>query len=62
MVRPAGRLADAGIETSVESAGKAHGDALAESVTGLLKTEVIWLQGPWRPAEDVEFSMLSWVD
>jgi transposase InsO family protein len=55
-------LADAGIETSVESAGKAHGDALAESVTGLLKTEVIWLQGPWRPAEDVEFSMLSWVD
>ena len=62
MVRPAGRLAAAGMEASVESSGETHGDALAESVTGLLKTEVIWPQGPWRSAEDVEFSMLGWVD
>jgi putative transposase len=50
------------MEASVESSGETHGDALAESVTGLLKTEVIWPQGPWRSAEDVEFSMLGWVD
>ena len=56
------RLADAGIEPSIGSRGDAYDNALAESVIGLFKTEVIRLKGPWRHLEAVEFATLDWVD
>lgn len=56
------RLADAGIAPSVGSCGDAYDNALAESVIGLFKTEVIQRKGPWRSLEAVEFATLVWVD
>jgi transposase InsO family protein len=56
------RLGDAGIEPSIGSCGDAYDNALAESVIGLFKTEVIRLKGPWRHLEAVEFATLDWVD
>ena len=56
------RLTEAGIEPSVGSRGDAYDNALAESVIGLFKTEVIRLKGPWRHLEAVEFATLEWVD
>ena len=56
------RLADAGIEPSVGSRGDSYDNALAESVIGLFKTEVIRRKGPWRSLEAVEFATLAWVD
>ena len=56
------RLADAGIEPSVGSRGDSYDNALAESVIGLFKTEVIQRKGPWRHAEAVEFATLRWVE
>ena len=61
-IRYTDRLADAGIELSVGSRGDAYDNALAESVIGLFKTEVIQRQGPWRHLEAVEFATLEWVD
>jgi transposase InsO family protein len=56
------RLGDAGIAPSVGSRGDSYDNALAESVIGLFKTEVIQRQGPWRHLEAVEFATLDWVD
>ena len=56
------RLADAGIAPSVGSCGDSYDNALAESVIGLFKTEVIRRKGPWRHLEAVEFATLDWVD
>jgi len=56
------RLAEAGIAPSVGSRGDAFDNALAESVIGLFKTEVIRRLGPWRHLEAVEFATLSWID
>ena len=56
------RLMDAGIAPSVGSRGDSYDNALAESVIGLFKTEVIRRQGPWRTLEMVEFATLAWVD
>jgi len=56
------RLAEAGIEPSVGSVGDSYDNALAESVIGLFKTEVIRRRGPWRGLEAVEFATLEWVD
>jgi transposase InsO family protein len=56
------RLADAGIAPSVGSRGDSYDNALAESVIGLFKTEVIQRRGPWRHLEAVEFATLAWVD
>ncbi len=56
------RLADAGIELSVGSVGDSYDNALAETVIGLFKTEVIHRRGPWRSLEVVEFATLEWVD
>ena len=56
------RLADAGIAPSVGSRGDSSDTALAESVIGLFKTEVIRRKGPWRHLEAVEFATLEWVD
>jgi hypothetical protein len=61
-IRYTDRLADAGIELSVGSRGDAYDNALAESVIGLFKTEVIQRKGPWRHLEAVEFATLEWVD
>lgn len=55
-------LAAAGIAPSVGSRGDAYDNALAESVIGLFKTEVIRRRGPWRSLEAVEFATLTWVD
>ena len=55
------RLAEAGIEGSVGSRGDAYDNALAESVIGLFKTEVIRHAGPWRSLDDVEYATLEWV-
>jgi putative transposase len=56
------RLADASIAPSVGSRGDSYDNALAESVIGLFKTEVIRRLGPWRHREAVEFATLDWVD
>jgi transposase InsO family protein len=61
-IRYTERLAEAGIERSVGSVGDSYDNALAETVIGLFKTEVIWRRGPWRTFEDVEFAVLEWVD
>ena len=60
-IRYTERLADAGIEPSVGSVGDSYDNAMAESVIGLYKTEVIRRRGPWRNLEAVEFSTLEWV-
>jgi transposase InsO family protein len=56
------RLADDGIAPSVGSRGDSYDNALAESIIGLFKTEVIHRKGPWRHLEGVEFATLTWVD
>jgi putative transposase len=56
------RLADAGIDPSVGSVGDSYDNALAETVNGLFKTEVIRRRGPWRRLEAVELATLEWVD
>ena len=56
------RLAEAGIEPSVGSAGDSYDNALAETINGLYKAEVIHRRGPWRTMEAVEFATLEWVD
>jgi putative transposase len=56
------RLADAAIAPSIGSRGDSYDNALAESIIGLFKTEVIQRKGPWRHLEAVEFATLEWVD
>jgi putative transposase len=56
------RLAEAGIEPSVGSIGDSYDNALAETINGLYKAEVIHRRGPWRSFEAVEFATLEWVD
>ena len=56
------RLAEAGIEPSVGSVGDSYDNALAETINGLYKAEVIHRRGPWRNFEAVEFATLEWVD
>lgn len=61
-IRYTERLAKAGIEPSVGSVGDSYDNALAESVIGLFKTELIERRGPWRSFEAVELATLGWVD
>lgn len=56
------RLAEAGVEPSVGSVGESYDNALAETINGLYKAEVIHRHGPWRNFEAVEFATLEWVD
>jgi len=56
------RLAAAGAQPSVGSVGDAYDNALAESVIGLYKTELIKPRGPWRTAEQVELATLHYID
>ncbi len=55
------RLSEAGIDTSVGSVGDSHDNALAESIIGLFKTEVIKFLGPWKSTSQVEWATLKWV-
>lgn len=61
-IRYSERLAEAGIEPSVGSVGDSYDNALAETINGLYKAEVIHRRGPWRNFEAVEFATLEWVD
>jgi len=56
------RLAEAGIEPSVGSAGDSYDNALAETINGLYKAEVIHRSGPWKSFDAVEYATLKWVD
>ena len=55
------RLAEAGIEPSVGSVGDSYDNALAETINGLYKTELIHADEPWRGVAEVEFATLRWV-
>ena len=61
-IRYTERLSEAGAVTSVGSRGDAYDNALAETINGLFKTELIRKRGPWKTLEDVEFGTLEWVD
>jgi transposase InsO family protein len=61
-IRYTERLAEVGIEPSVGSVGDSYDNALAETINGLYKTEVIHPNGPWRGVDEVEFATLEWVD
>lgn len=56
------RLAEAGLVPSVGSVGDSYDNALAETINGLYKAEVIWRKSPWRSFEAVELATLEWVD
>jgi len=61
-IRYTEKLAEANIDSSVGSVGDSYDNALAESINGLYKTEVIRRQGPWKNIEAVEYATLEWVD
>jgi transposase InsO family protein len=61
-IRYTERLAEANIDSSVGSVGDSYDNALAETINGLYKTEVIRRRGPWKNIEDVEYATLEWVD
>ena len=61
-IRYSERLSEAGMESSVGSKGDSYDNALAETINGLYKTEVIHKRGPWRTIDEVEYATLEWVD
>jgi len=61
-IRYSERLAEAGAQPSVGSVGDSYDNALAETIIGLYKTEVIHRRGPWRNLDAVEYATLEWVD
>ncbi len=61
-IRYTERLAEVGIESSVGSVGDSYDNALAETIIGLYKTEVIRSRGPWKNIDEVEYATLEWVD
>ena len=61
-IRYTERLAEAGAVTSVGSRGDSYDNALAESVIGLYKAELVHRRGPWRGLDDLELATLEWVD
>jgi len=61
-IRYTERLAEAGIDTSVGSVGDSYDNALAESIIGLFKAEVINFLSPWKSVSQVEWETLKWVD
>lgn len=60
-IRYTERLAEAGIEPSVGSKGDSYDNALAETINGLYKAELIHRRGPWKTRESVELATLQWV-
>lgn len=61
-IRYSERLIEAGISASVGSVGDGYDNAMAETINGLFKTELIHLRGPWRSLDAVEYATLEWVD
>jgi putative transposase len=61
-IRYTERLSEAGAVTSVGSRGDSYDNALAETIIGLYKTELIRKRGPWKTLDDVEYATLEWVD
>jgi putative transposase len=61
-IRYTERLVEAGAVTSVGSRGDSYDNALAETIIGLYKTELIRRRGPWKGIDDVEYATLEWVD
>jgi len=61
-IRYSERLAEAGMQSSVGSRGDSYDNALAETINGLYKTEVIRPRGPWRTVDEVEYATLEWID
>ncbi len=61
-IRYTNRLTEAGISPSVGSVGDSYDNALAESVIGLYKTELIRQRGPWKDRDQVEYATLEYVD
>lgn len=61
-IRYTERLAENGVGASVDSVGDFYDNALAETVIGLFKTEVIYVRGPWRSMDVVEYATLEWVE
>ena len=61
-IRYSERLAEAGAQPSAGSVGDSYDNALAETIIGLYKTEVIHYRGPWRSLDEVEYATLEWVD
>ena len=61
-IRYTDRLLDAGIEASVGTVGDSYDNALAETINGLYKAELIHRKAPWRGLSDVELATLEWVD
>ncbi len=60
-IRYSERLTEAGIEPSVGSTGDSYDHALAETIKGLFKAEIIHRRGPWKTREAVELAALAWV-
>lgn len=60
-IRYTERLAEAGIDPSVGSKGDSYDNALAETINGLYKAELIHRRGPWKSRESVELATLEWV-
>jgi len=61
-IRYSERLAEAGMESSVGSRGDSYDNAMAETINGLYKAELIHKRGPWKTVDQVEFATLAWVD
>ena len=61
-IRYSERLAEAGVHASVGSVGDSYDNALAETINGAYKAELIYRKGPWRSVEAVELATLAWVD
>jgi putative transposase len=61
-IRYTERLGEAGAVNSIGSKGDSYDNALAETIIGLYKTELIRRRGPWRGIDDVEYATLEWVD
>jgi transposase InsO family protein len=61
-IRYSERLGECGIKASVGTTGDSYDNALAESIIGLFKAEVIHRRGPWRCVDNVEYATLEWVD
>ena len=61
-IRYTERLAEIGAQPSIGTVGDSYDNAMAESLNGLYKAELIWQQGPWRNVEHVELATLLWVE
>jgi len=61
-IRFTDRLVDIGARPSIGTVGDSYDNAMAESVIGLYKTELVWAQGPWRTAEELELATLLYVE